>query len=174
MLTQEEQNAKIFLIDKFVPQIRGLFRDKNPSLYEFWGTNCCRQIAVFGADYMTEMLRDYKFEVWDGIFEDEVDGHPVKYNHAWIYGINKSNGRKLFIDVARNDRVPIFNIQKNNSYDRTVEGFSKIKEISRQKLNWNRMIKTEREYYTGMSGDILISKLNALLKGVNQYVWYKK
>ena len=150
MLTVREELTKTFMQEKFVPTIKELFKTKSPEKYKQWGENCCVQIAVFGTFFLSKMLMDYTFTVYEGIFHDKVKGRDVKYNHAWIYAVSSDKSRKLFIDMGRSMQENIFIEQDKNAYDNKIFGYEDIKEVKRTQLDWRRMLATETEYYTGL------------------------
>jgi hypothetical protein len=164
MLTQREELAKKFMEEQFVPTIRDFFKLKAPSKYKLWGGNCCRQIAIFGAYFLSKSLTDYRFTVWDGNFEDMMEGRKVVYNHAWIYAVSKDKQRKLFIDMGRSLQENIFVEQSRNAYDNNLPGYNYIKELERTQLDWETMLATEIEYYTGIQSMELAKILESKFK----------
>lgn len=165
MLTKREELAKEFMEKRFLPSIKNIIESSAPEKFESWGGNCCRQVAIFGAYYLSNILMDYRFTVWDGVFEDVIDGRKVKYNHAWIYGISHGRERKLFIDLGRSKQENIFVEQRKNAYDKTIPGYENIVEVEREQLQWVTMIASQIEYFTGLSGNDLIDKINLKIEG---------
>lgn len=102
--------------------------------------------------FLNNILPSYTWHVYDGIFDDVLYGKPVRYNHAWIFGTNRKDNRKLFVDLARIHTEQIFKFTQNNRYPKDNQEYKDLKEVCRTQLNWHKMILTEREYYTKLTG----------------------
>jgi hypothetical protein len=159
MLTTKEKQVKEYMYSEFIPELNKIFEEKNPETYAKWGKNCCQQTAVFGAALLTEMLPDYKWEVWYGIFDDIVMGRPVQYNHAWIWGKHKNENKGLFVDLSRIFHERLFFDTTDNNYPKNHSDYQYMKEIKRIQLDWKRMIKEEIEYYTSMHSQKILSEI---------------
>lgn len=159
MLTKEELKVKDFMVNKFFPTLTSLFQEKNPSEFKKWGGNCCRQTAVFGSYFLNKKLKDYKWEVWEGNFNHKFQDRTANYEHAWILGIHKKSGKKLFVDLSRLNYSQIFNEVKVNEYPKTEE-FKDIIPTRKYELDWKKMIREEREYYTTLTGEEFIKELD--------------
>jgi hypothetical protein len=151
--------AKRFMFNQFTPALHDLLQSADPHKYRQWGGNMCRQSAIFGAKILEEILPEYEWEVWDGMFSDQFRGEFVKYNHAWIYGKNKEKGKGLLVDLSRRHHERLFIETTQNKYPKNTPDYRHMKLISKEKLDYNHMIEREQEYYTGWYGTKVLSHL---------------
>jgi len=146
-LTPEEEAAKLFIEEKFTPALHQIIESSNPKEYKKWGGNACRQTAIFGSVFLSELLPNYKWAAWDGIFKDIIDGREVQYNHAWLYGVDRENGRRLLVDASRNHHERLFIQVSGNRYPKDHPSYMNMQELKREKLNISEALGTD-EYYT--------------------------
>lgn len=159
-LTTEELQAKQFIEEQFIPTLDAIFFEKNPLEYLRWNQNSCRQSAVFGVHFLKELLPQYKWYAWDGDFKDyiRVDGHwtEVEYNHAWIYGIDHKNKRKLLVDPSRNKKERLFMVVEENEYPVWHPDYMFMEKLRSYKMDIRKRMK-EIEYYTAMKSTDLLA-----------------
>lgn len=154
-LTDKELIVKKYMENIFTPALHNLLKSANPSEYEKWGGNTCRQTAIFGTKFIEKLLPNYEWVAWDGNFSDIIRGIPKKYNHAWIYGIDKKNSRGLLIDLSRVMQERLFITVKENKYPKNHSEYKDMKQINKEKLNVVLSLE-DYEYYTKRKGwDIL-------------------
>lgn len=165
MLSTQEQNVKTFMETVFIPALHKLLSDANPVAYKEWGGNACRQTAVYGYLLLTEMLPEYKWTAWDGVFTDVVYGKPVQYNHAWLHGVNKVNGKRLLVDMSRLHHERLFIEVNSNKYPNTHPSYENMVEVSREKLDIQDCLQSP-EYYTGLYFREFMEKLQTTMRGV--------
>ncbi|QNR70477.1 hypothetical protein IAQ67_28625 (plasmid) [Paenibacillus peoriae] len=146
-LTPKEEAAKLFIEEKFTPALHQIIESRNPKEYKKWGGNACRQAAIFGYVFLSELLPNYKWTAWDGIFKDIVGGKEVEYNHAWLYGVDRENGRRLLVDASRNHHERLFMTVSGNRYPKDHPSYIHMKELKREKLDVADALRTD-EYYT--------------------------
>jgi hypothetical protein len=161
-LTLIEDIAKDWMFNLFIPALHTLV-SQNVEKYKQWGGNTCRQSAVFGAYFLNRILPEYEWSVWDGDFNDVIKGVPVSYNHAWIFGVDRSNGRRLLVDLSRVLQERLFIVVKSNAYPKNLKDYKNMKEIRRERLNWVQMINEDCEYFTKLSGKEFIERLDTLI-----------
>jgi hypothetical protein len=97
---------------------------------------------------LTNILPEYRWSTYEATFNDIEGGKSVAYDHAWIYGVARNGGRKLFVDLAHLARPEIFMEVEKNAYP-DIPQYKNMVEVSRRTLNWRRMVEGQREYYTG-------------------------
>lgn len=147
LVAEREKYVKNFMEREFVVALHETFEKANPIEYKKWGGNACRQTAIFGVKFLEKLLPTYSWEAWDGDFEDIVGGKKVTYNHAWIYGVDKSNGKKLLIDLSRLYHERLFLFVNENQYPKDHKSYEHMIELNRKKLDIKDCMK-DCEYYT--------------------------
>ena len=147
VVTDREILVRNFMVNNFIPALHSILEEANPFQYQKWGGNACRQTAIFGVKFLEKLLPSYKWEAWDGNFDDIVHGRAVKYNHAWIYGEEKSTGKKLLIDLSRNLHERLFLFVDVNDYPRDYPTYKHMIEINREQLDVKDCM-NDLEYYT--------------------------
>lgn len=162
-LTITELSAKNYMEQKFLPALHKLVSEANPSEYKKWGGNACRQTAIFGYLYMQQLLPNYQWSAWDGIFDDVVYDKPVKYNHAWLYGVDKESGRRLLVDMARLHHERLFIKVTGNRYPKDHPSYLNMVEVSREKIDVAENLATI-EYYTGLDSETFLQKLESIIE----------
>lgn len=155
--------TKDYMEQVFVPSLHKMISDINPVKYRMWNKNLCRQTAVFGAYILSGLHKDIDWQVWDGVFEDIHLGEKVRYNHAWIFGKDKS-GTRYLIDLSRNTKERLFIEVQSNGYPKDHPEYKDMKEITRERLDWKSMFYNENEYNTGLKGPDFIKVLNIYIK----------
>jgi hypothetical protein len=155
---EREIATRNFMVNQFIPALHSILEEGNPIEYKKWGGNACRQTAIFGVKFLEKLLPTYNWEAWDGTFDDIVMGRAVKYNHAWIYGEEKSTGKKLLVDLSRNFHERLFLFVDVNDYPRDNPTYKDMIEINRKKLNVKEAMK-DLEYYTGLRSPKLLQIL---------------
>lgn len=157
-LSSRELMTKHFMVYEFIPKLHALLEEGNPSEYKKWGGNACRQTAILGVKFLEKLLPTYKWEAWDGNFDDIVKGTPVRYNHAWIFGIEKSTGKKLLVDLSRNFHERLYNLVEANEYPKDNPSYKDMVEIERTKLDIKESM-NDLEYYTSLRSTRLLQIL---------------
>ncbi|WP_144472966.1 hypothetical protein [Bacillus pumilus] len=157
-LTNKEILTKTIMENIFVPIIHKIFEEASPLEYRMWRSNACRQTAIFGKKILEELLPEYDWTAWDGNFSDIIDGKRVKYNHAWIHGINKEKSKGLLVDLSRNHHERLFIPVEKNSYPKKHESYKHMRVISKERLDVETLL-CEEEYYTKMKGRDLLEKI---------------
>jgi hypothetical protein len=158
MLTEREQLAKDFMENVFLAELHSILRKASPSKYKQWGGNACRQTAIFGTKFLESLLPEYRWTAWDGVFDDVIKGQKVTYNHAWVFGTNNKEGRRLLVDLARLYQERLFVIANSNSYPKDHQEYIDMKEVKRMPIDVESSM-NEVEYYTGRSGKEVLQKL---------------
>jgi hypothetical protein len=157
-VTEREIKTRNFMVNTFIPTLHSVLKEADSFQYLKWGGNACRQTAIFGVKFLEKLLPTYKWEAWDGTFDDIVNGKPVKYNHAWIYGEDKSSGKKLLIDLSRNLHERLYLFVAVNDYPREHPTYNNMIEIHREKLDVKSCMK-DHEFYTGLKSPRLLQIL---------------
>lgn len=147
VVTEREKYVKNFMEREFVPVLHDLLKNANPLEYQKWGGNACRQTAIFGVKFLEKLLPTYSWEAWDGNFDDVVGSKKVQYNHAWIYGVEESTGKKLLIDLSRLYHERLFLFVEDNQYPKEHASYINMIELNRAKLDIKDCMK-DHEYYT--------------------------
>ncbi|MCP8973128.1 hypothetical protein NMK43_08470 [Bacillus licheniformis] len=155
-LNQKERMTKNLMENLFVPVLHNILQRANPQAYKQWGGNACRQTAIFGAVILRELLPEYTWTVWDGYFSDIVNGQKVKYDHAWIHGVNKKEHKGLLVDLSRIHHERLFLLVKKNKYPKKHPSYENMRLISKEKINIEESL-NELEYYTEKPGYELLS-----------------
>jgi hypothetical protein len=154
-LTTKEQEIKKIMEEVFVPVLHDILSKANPKEYEKWQGNACRQTALFSAKLLQEFLPEYQWSVWDGNFNDLILGQQRHFDHAWVYGVNRSEGRRLLVDLARVHQERLFVITGGNHYPKDHPEYVHLTELSRRKINIDEMMGIE-EHYTQMNSNDLL------------------
>lgn len=157
-MNQLELNVKHIMEGYFIPSLHNILEKANPTEYARWGGNACRQTAVLGTQLLRQMLPQYEWVAWDGYFSDIVNGQRVKYNHAWIYGVNKEEGKGLLVDLSRNHHERLFLEVRANKYPKNHPSYKHMKLISKDRLDVSELMQ-EKEFYTGLGGYTLLQKI---------------
>lgn len=168
-VTQREIKTRDFMVNTFIPALHSLLKDGDQVQYLKWGGNACRQTAIFGVKFLEKLLPTYQWEAWDGVFDDIVMGKPVKYNHAWIYGEEKSTGKKLLVDLSRNLHERLYLYVGLNDYPREHPSYKHMIEIHREKLDVKSSMK-DHEFYTGLKS----TRLLQILKEKTEFEQFRK
>jgi hypothetical protein len=167
-LTQDEAQVKNILEEVFVPALHHVLKTAAPEKYEKWSHNCCRQTAIFGTMLLKALLFDYEITPYEAVFEDIEDGREVTYEHAWIFA--KKNGRRLLIDMARNNREKLFVVVSSNGYPKDHPQYKDMKEISRKPLDFKHHMR-ETEFYTKKPSldvlEMIIKRMSEISKDFN-------
>lgn len=163
-LNQKELMAKNLMENLFVPTLHDILQKANPQAYKQWGGNACRQTAIFGAVILRELLPDYTWTVWDGDFSDIVRDQKVKYNHAWIHGVNKKERKGLLVDLSRLHHERLFIPVIENKYPKKHPSYEHMRLIRKEQMNIEERL-NEIEYYTEKPSNEL---LNILLIEMNK------
>lgn len=144
-----ERLSALFVDGVYLDDMREIFKKEAPEKFEEFQGNCCRQSAVFGAYFLNRLLPEYEWTVWDGIFEDDYfsPGIMRRYNHAWIFGKHKVTGKRILADFGAVHKEQLFLAVDHNAYPRDGE-YKNLIEISRERLDWEKMIQTEVEWFT--------------------------
>lgn len=150
------------MFEEFLPVLNKILQDANPSLYQKWQGNCCRQTAIFGCYILAHLLPHYEWETWVGEFNDVIYSKPQQYDHAWIFGKNPSNGMDLFVDLARIHKERIFQEVIGNQYPKNPD-YEDMVELSRSKINWMQSILQDKEYYTECFGIKIANQIWTLM-----------
>jgi hypothetical protein len=169
VVTNREILTKNFMVNNFIPTLHSTLEESNPFQYQKWGGNACRQTAIFGVKFLEKLLPTYKWEAWDGIFDDIVRGKKVNYNHAWIYGEEQSTGKKLLVDLSRNLHERLFLFVEENDYPRDYPTYKNMIEINRQKIDIKDCM-NDLEYYTSLRSQ----KLLQILKEKTNFEQFRK
>ncbi|WNW25099.1 hypothetical protein RS399_04070 [Bacillus inaquosorum] len=155
-LNQIELLTKNLMENLFVPTLHNILQKANPQAYKKWGGNACRQTAIFGAAILRHLLPEYTWTVWDGDFSDIVNGKKVKYNHAWIHGVNKKERKGLLIDLSRLYHERLFLPVTKNKYPKKHPSYQHMRLIRKKPMDIEECL-NDIEYYTGKSGHELLS-----------------
>jgi hypothetical protein len=169
VVTEREKHVKFFMEHAFVPALHDLLKNANPLEYQKWGGNACRQTAIFGVKFLEKLLPTYKWEAWDGIFDDEVKGRKVQYNHAWIFGTDNNTGKKLLVDLSRIFHERLFLFVEKNEYPKDHPSYIHMSEVKREELDVKDCMK-DLEYYTSERS----VKLLQTLKDVTKFEKFRK
>lgn len=166
LLTDREKAVKDIMFDIFIPALHKVITDRNPEEYKRWHGNCCKQTAIFGAYILKILLPDYEWTTWDGVFSDKHKGEDVRYNHAWILGKEPSTNRRLLIDLARTTKERLFREVSGNRFPKDHPEYKDMVEESRERLDWEKMIEEDDEFYTGLPSRTFIEVLRGNMMGI--------
>jgi hypothetical protein len=155
MLTAKEGTVKEIMEERFIPALHSFLERSNPAEYKKWQGNACRQTAVFAVPILEALLPDYKWTAWDGDFEDIVYGREVTYNHAWVYGVNRKEGRRLLVDLSRIHHERLFIEVDSNKYPKDHPSYIHMKELRRKEMDVQEMLDDTEYYSRKPSRDIL-------------------
>jgi hypothetical protein len=162
-MTNQELIVKYYMEEKFLPALHKLVSTANPAMYKKWGGNACRQTALFGKLFLDKLLPQYSWAVWDGIFEEDVKGKLKRYNHAWVYGVDKDSGKRLLVDLARQYKERLFIEVTANRYPKDHPEYVNMKELSREKADVADWLNSP-EFYTSLNCDDFIAKLVEIIE----------
>lgn len=137
----------------FKPSLKQVLFLANPTEFERWQGNHCRQSALIGAYVLNRLAPQYKWAVWDGEFDDIIYGKPYRYRHAWIYGESLNGDKDIFVDLSRQHHQCLFVEVTENKYPDGY-GYDDMKELKREQIDWQNFI-AQPEYYTNVSGEVL-------------------
>lgn len=168
-VTVREVAVKEYMEKIFVPALHSLLKQGNPMAYQQWGGNACRQTAIFGVKFLEKLLPSYKWEAWDGNFNDIVRGKNVHYNHAWIFGVEESTGKKLLVDLSRIHHERLFLFVEENKYPNEHPSYKNMIEMNRSKMDIKDCM-NDLEFYTSQRSTKLLQEL----KKVTQFEVFKK
>jgi hypothetical protein len=161
-LTNEEQRVKVVMESMFVPALHDVLRITNPTEYDKWQGNACRQTAVFGTCFLRLVLPTYTWIAWDGVFDDIVHDKEVTYNHAWITGRNPVGNIRLLVDLSRQHHERLFIPVSTNAYPKDHPEYINMKVRERNVINVEECMK-EDEYYTKLPSlkvyDLIIDRM---------------
>lgn len=146
-VTEREKYVKRYMEGIFVKGLHEILQKANPVEYKKWGGNACRQTAIFGVKFLEKLLPTYKWEAWDGNFDDVVGDRQVEYNHAWIYGVEETTGKKLLVDLSRIYHERLFMFVEENKYPKDHPSYKNMNELNRKKMDIKDCMK-DYEYYT--------------------------
>lgn len=150
-MTKREILVKEWLTDKWVPALRGVLQQHgDPAKWKEWRGNHCRQAAQIGAWVLYRLLPEYEWRTFEGDFEDVVYGRPVKYDHAWTFGIPLRGQLPLFVDLGRVHHELVFRHTVDNAYP-TDGDYRNMRRLSFTELYWLAAL-LDYEYYTGLRG----------------------
>lgn len=162
MLTKKEEELKQYLFNVFVPTLHEMIKDYDIEKYNKWNGNLCRQTAFAGTVFLNGAMPEYEWQAWEGTFDDVYQGKPCRYEHAWIFGKNKDNGKRLFLDLSNNVKERLFIETKVNGYPKDSDEHKDMKCISRTRLDIEEMMK-QKEYNTSLTGPEFMKELMARL-----------
>lgn len=157
-LNEKELHVKAIMENVFVPVLHEIVSTANPVAYQRWNGNACRQTAIFGTKMLQSFLPEYQWTAWDGDFTDIVQGEKVKYNHAWIHGVNKAEGKGLLVDLSRNYHERLFIPVTSNKYPRNHPSYKHMKLIKKVKMDVEQKM-TQAEFYTNKPSDQVLSDI---------------
>lgn len=158
MLTAREEEVKRIMEERFIPALHDFLERSNPSEYKKWQGNACRQTAVLAVPILEALLPEYKWTAWDGDFEDIVYGQKRTYNHAWVYGVNRKEGRRLLVDLSRIHHERLFMLVSSNKYPKDHPSYVNMVELRRQPLDVQEKL-GEVEYYSRKPGRAILEYL---------------
>lgn len=145
-LTPKEQRARQFMEERFLPALHAMLEDADPLKYATYGGNACRQTAILGMHFLSQLLPEYKWRAWEGEFDDIINGKARQYDHAWLYGVGPGK-RRLLVDLARKVQERLFMLVTANNYPKDHPEYIHMKERKRTKIDVDQRL-TEREWYT--------------------------
>lgn len=161
MINAREILVKTYLENLFIPYLDNLFKTSNPSKYNLYQGNFCRQASIYGTLLLEDLLPEYQWESWEAEFTDIVQGKPVRYEHAWIYGKNKREKRYLLIDLTRNFQERLFIEVPKNRYPKNHLEYKHMVEIKKKLIPIaNRM--GEYEFYTGLQAKVILDRFKEI------------
>lgn len=158
MLTEKELFVRNFMGNTFIPNLHATLKEANPKKYEEWDGNTHHQSAIFGAYILKILLSEYEWSVWEGTFENIVLNKKVICDHAWIYGVDEINHKRLFVDLSINHHERLFIEVANNAYLNHHPIYENMKEIQRNKISYKEKLK-EIEYYTQKPSYVVLQEL---------------
>ncbi len=157
-LTFEEQRVKVVMENLFVPALHAVLRESNPVMYDQWQGNACRQTAVLGSVYLKYALPNYTWTAWDGEFKDVVLGKEVRYNHAWIFGRNRQDNKRILADLSRQHHERLFIPVDSNKYPKDHPEYLHMQELERTLIDVPEHMQ-EVEFYSQLPSSKLYEKV---------------
>lgn len=162
-LTSEEQKARDIMLYLFNPVLKFILLTENPTEFQRFGFNSCRQTAIFGADYLSKLLPDYTFSVYEGSFIEIINGEITPYAHAYIVGAYQD--RFILIDLSRTSKPLIFmQIPSLDFYPRYNE-YKDVHKLGHSRINLHSALTTkDPEYLTGMKPAQVVYLIDKMIK----------
>lgn len=152
MLSSEEKKVKQYLIDKVVPSLEEVLKEKNPVGFKRWGNNCCRQTAFICCSVLKKKLKDYTWKVNDWTFEHKESNRI--YEHSFVTGINKE-GKRMLVDLSRHPIWDDLFIDFKDANDPYKDTHIEDKVLKKNEYSYVDML-NEKEYFTGLQGKDLV------------------
>ena len=163
-----EAKTKDFMFDVFVPALHGILKTSDPEAYEAYHGNCCRQTAVMGCLILRQLMPNKEWRVYEGAFDDIVQGRSVHYEHAWIYGAPSTFGDNWLVDLSRTVQERLFIVSAKNAYPSTHPDYRYMQCIQTKEIVLNGPLLYEvREFYTKLRGFELYARI---LEEMNQII----
>lgn len=153
-LSEREYLVKEYMEKVFVPILHHNLKQGNPVAYEQWNGNACRQTATFGLKFLEKLLPHYKWQAWDGIFDDFVRGRQARYNHAWIYGEGKD--KNLLVDLSRILHERLFIPVEKNEYPKGHKTYENMSLVQAEQIDIKDNMKDAEFYTSKMSTKLLM------------------
>jgi len=148
-LTDKEKQVKALMEGSFVPALHKVLSNANPKEYQRWNGNACRQTAILGVQLLRQFLPNYEWTVWDGDFSDILEGRKVKYNHAWVHGVDKQAKKGLLVDLSRNHHERLFIEVSENKYPRNNPTYKHMRLINKIRIDDLKEMQ-DLEYFTAL------------------------
>lgn len=157
-MTEEKfKSLSYFIVHLLKPSIREFIYYQNPEVLSEWQFNCCRQISIMTNYFLREILLNndsgyIDVQSWVGEFTDllemSVVPKPIRYDHSWVYCINKDPSLNLMIDTARNHKPFIFKYSEKNEYSRLDKGYENMRLIKKEMMNYDECIMMKESMMT--------------------------
>lgn len=160
-LSDREVAVSQFLNSLIMPALAQILEAGNAEEFMRYGKNKCRQGAFICKAFLDELLPHYSWTIYDGIFEDIIDGKTQVYNHAYVFGspIKPYTGKRILCDMTRTTHNNLFVKRNTNSY-KGINSYDNMTRKQIMPMDFEEM-KQVREYFTNIQGWQLIDALKA-------------
>jgi len=167
--------------------IPAYFLIRNKPMFEGWHYNACNQTALITGYFLNTLLHSpgyfnsnpfngsltgshFEIELYEGLFKEPY--MPKEYNHAYVYAhqtedefknsLTAEQAYSFFIDVARISNPTVFAAGINLAS--TPEAYSSnYKLLATKRLDFEAMLFSQKEYYTGKTGIEICQEINQKL-----------
>ena len=147
LLTNHKYSEVFSELVSISKRAKEVFKYYSPEKYEMYGGNCCRQMSFICHQYLSDNIKDFKWNVFESVFILNATGQ--KFEHAWVYGRPIGKGRGIFVDLAfTNNLMENYLFEGENNFPGNI-----ITENRDERSICNiERFKNQIEYYTSEKG----------------------
>lgn len=153
LLRGHEYSSEFEELMKLRDIAKKIFEVAAPQKYELYGGNCCRQMAYVCSSFLSKMVSEYEWKVYESVFEC-ADTHE-KYIHAYCLGLHTKQ-KNILVDVAFD------NVIKNNyivELDHDILPTSDKEEYNKRVEVPLEYFEDNHEFFTGLKGKQLLAAI---------------